>query len=405
MKGMIEVIARELYLKRLRKFQNTEFVKVITGVRRSGKTFILRMFRDELQHEGISNAQIIFINFESMKFQHILTRSAFYDYVSARIVKSQKMYLFFDEIQRVEGWEDAVNSFRVDFDADIYVSGSNASLLSGELATLLTGRMVEIPIYPLSFKEFLQFKRLTDQPDQYFNDYITEGGFPAVTLVDDPEVKQSVLDGIYSSILLRDVTERAAIRDDGQLTRIATYLLSEVGNLISGNKVAGVLKNEGYQTANTTSVLNYIRLLEDAFVFYGAKRFDIRGKAYLRSGGKYYAVDTGLRNTTLNRNYRDSYGHQIENIVYLELLRRGYHVDVGKNNTKEIDFVAHRGSDVRYYQVTTQLPIDNDREIQNLVELADNYPKTVLTANRMDVGQVTGIPVKHIVDWLLESED
>lgn len=396
------MIPRTLYLNQLKKFQNTEFVKVITGVRRSGKTFVLRMFRESLREQGIPDAQVIFINFESLKYQTLLTKNAFYQYISQRVLPGKKMYLFFDEIQRVIGWEDAVNSFRVDFDADIYISGSNASLLSGELATLLTGRKVEIPIYPLSFKEFLQFKELTDNPDQYLNDYITEGGFPAVALVQDTDVKQSVLDGIYSSILLRDVTERANIRNDDQLTRIANYLLSEVGNLISGNKIAGALKSDGFKTANSTSVLRYINLLSDAFIVYPAKRYDLRGKAYLKNVSKFYAVDTGLRNTTLNRNYRDNYGHQIENIVYLELRRRGYQVDVGKDDTQEIDFVTRRGNETRYYQVTMQLPQNNDREVANLLALADNYPKVVLTANRMDVGVIDGISVIHIVDWLLQ---
>lgn len=395
------MIVRDLYLNKLRKFQNTEFVKVITGVRRSGKTFILRLFRDELRQQGIPDDQIIFINFESMKYQDLLSKNALYDYVMKSLIPDKKMYLFFDEIQRVTGWEDVINSFRVDFDADIYVSGSNASLLSGELATLLTGRMVEIPIYPLSFKEYLQFRDITDQPERYFNDYITEGGFPAVALVDDASVKQSILDGIYSSILLRDVTERAQIRDDGQLTQISNYLLSEIGNLISGNKIAGVLSNEGFKTANATSVLRYINLLQNAFLFYPAKRYDIRGKAYLRTVAKYYAVDTGLRNTTLNCNYHDNFGHQIENIVYLELRRRGYQVDVGKDDTKEIDFIARKGNETRYYQVTMQLPDDNDREISNLAVLPDNFPKVVLTANRMDVGHVNGISVEYIIDWLL----
>jgi len=395
------MIIRDLYLDKLRKFQDTEFVKVITGVRRSGKTFILRMFRDELRQQGIPDNQIIFINFESMKYQDLLSKNALYNYVMNLLVPDKKMYLFFDEIQRVTGWEDVINSFRVDFDADIYVSGSNASLLSGELATLLTGRMVEIPIYPLSFKEYLQFRDITEQPEKYFNDYITEGGFPAVALVQDASIKQSILDGIYSSILLRDVTERAQIRDDGQLTQISNYLLSEIGNLISGNKIAGVLSNEGFKTANATSVLRYINLLQNAFLFYPAKRYDIRGKAYLRTIAKYYAVDTGLRNTTLNRNYHDNFGHQIENIVYLELRRRGYQVDVGKDDTKEIDFIARKGNETRYYQVTMQLPVDNNREISNLANLPDNFPKVVLTANRMDVGHVNGISVEYIIDWLL----
>jgi predicted AAA+ superfamily ATPase len=398
--GVTHMVVRQLYLDRLKKYQDTEFVKVITGVRRSGKTFVLRMFRDYLQESGIASNQIIFINFESMKYQHLLTKEALYQYVTEHVVAHRKMYLFFDEVQRVVGWEDAINSFRVDFDADIYVSGSNASLLSGELATLLTGRMIEIPIYPLSFKEFLQFTQNTKPLELAFNDYVTEGGFPAVSLVDDAEVKRSVLDGIYSSILLRDVNERAAIRNDGMLTQVSTYLLSEIGNPISGNKISGVLQNEGWKV-NPTSTLRYMGLLCDAFIFYPAKRYDLRGKNYLRSTAKYYAVDTGLRNVTLNRNYRDNFGHQIENIVYLELLRRGYRVDVGKYDNQEIDFVAKRGSEVAYYQVTMQLPTKDNREIGNLQALDDNYPKTLITANRMDVGEVAGIPIVHIVDWLL----
>lgn len=395
------MFVREDYLNRLKKFQDTEFVKVITGVRRSGKTYILKMFRDELLRQSIQPDQIIFMNFESMQYQNLLTKQSFYQYVMDRVVADHKMYLFFDEIQRVTGWEDAVNSFRVDLDCDIYVSGSNASLLSGELATLLTGRMVEIPIYPLSFKEYLQFKQFTGNPETQFNQYIDEGGFPAAVLVDDPEVKRSVIDGIYSSILLRDVNERANIRNDGLLTRIATYLLSEIGNPISANKIAGVLKHVGLTTANNQSVSKYITLLEDAFIFYPAKRYDLRGKNYLKSMAKYYAVDTGLRNTTLNRRFSDNYGHQIENIVYLELLRRGYQVDIGKYDEQEIDFVAHKGQAVVYYQVAMQLPAIGNRKIGNLQNLKDNYQKYLITANRMDVGNVDGVEIIHIVDWLL----
>lgn len=395
------MVVRQLYLNRLKKYQDTEFVKVITGVRRSGKTFVLRMFRDYLKQQGVTENQIIFINFESMKYQTLLTKTALYQYVTKRVVPEKKMYLFFDEVQRVVDWEDAINSFRVDFDADIYVSGSNASLLSGELATLLTGRMVEIPIYPLSFKEFLEFTNSQKNLDLAFNDYVTEGGFPAVALVPDGEVKRSVLDGIYSSILLRDVNERADIRNDTLLTQVATYLLSEIGNPISGNKIMGVLKNEGWSKLGISSILRYMQLLADAFIFYPARRYDLRGKNYLRTTAKYYAVDTGLRNVTLNRNYQDNFGHQIENVVYLELLRRGYRVDVGKYENQEIDFVAKRGAEVAYYQVIMQLPTVDNREIGNLQALADNYPKTVITANRMDVGEVAGIPIVHIVDWLL----
>lgn len=394
------MFTRKLYMEKLEKFKDTEFVKVITGVRRSGKTFILRMFRDRLLNEGISKEQIIFINFESMKYRELVDSTSFYQYVMKQSIHNKKMYLFFDEIQRVTDWEDAVNSFRVDLDADIYVSGSNASLLSGELATLLTGRMVEIPVYPLSFAEYIQFKEFSGNPDQIFNNYVSEGGFPAVAIIDDLEVKKTVLDGIYSSIILRDVNERANVRNDQVITSVASYLLSEIGNPVSASNILGVLKNERI-SSNNNSILKYIQLLEDAFIFYRAQRYDIRGKNLLRTRSKFYAVDTGLRNATLNRSSQDNYGHQIENIVYLELLRRGYSVEVGKDADQEIDFVAKKNNQVEYYQVTMQLSINNNREIGNLQNIKNNYSKKVITANRMDVGDFEGIKIEYIVDWLL----
>ncbi|TLQ05157.1 ATP-binding protein [Pediococcus stilesii] len=397
------MFVRSLYMNKLEKYKNTEFVKVITGVRRSGKTFILRMFRDQLLKDGISEKQIIFINFESMKYRNLLNNTSFYEYVMDKSLDGQKMYLFFDEIQRVEGWEDAVNSFRVDLNADIYVSGSNASLLSGELATLLTGRMVEVPVFPLSFEEYVQFKEFKDNPEQIFNDYVEEGGFPAVALINDSEVKRSVIDGIYSAIILRDVNERASVRNDDILTSIASYLLSEIGNPISTSKITGVLKNEKL-TSNATSVMRYIQLLEEAFIFYKAQRYDLRGKSRLKTLAKYYAVDTGIRNTTLNESYRDNYGHQLENIVYIELLRRGYMVDVGRYDNQEIDFIAKKGPIIEYYQVTMQLPINSDREVGNLKKLNDNYRKVVITANKMNTGNDAGIEIIYIVDWLLENK-
>lgn len=397
------MIKRELYLSKLRKFKDTEFIKVITGVRRSGKTFLLRMFQNELQETGIDAQQIISINFESMKYADINDATKLYTYVMKQAFTDKKMYLFFDEIQNVRNWEKAINSFRVDLDADIYVSGSNSSLLSGELATLLTGRLVTIHVYPLSFAEYIKFKGITDNYDRAFLEYVNEGGFPSVVLAQSKDVQRSVLEGIYSSILLRDVGTRATVRNNDVLVRMANYLLSEVGNQISPSKIMGVLKNEGYQGANNNSVNKYLELLEDAFLFYKARRYDLRGKAYLRSNAKYYAIDTGIRNATLNKNYQDNFGHQIENIVYIELLRRGYQVDIGKNNAEEIDFVASRGNNITYYQVTQQLPSADDREVGNLLNLSDNYKKVLITANRMDVGYDRGIPIIHIVDWLLED--
>ena len=366
------VFDRPIYLNRLKKYQNSEFIKVITGVRRSGKTFVLEMFRRYLQTSGVAEAQIVFLNFESMQHQALRTAETLYRYVMERAQAGQKMYLFFDEIQRIAGWEDAVNSLRVDLDADIYLSGSNSSLLSGELATLLVGRMVEIPVFPLSFQEYMQFRQFDGVPDTLFPEYVQRGGFPATALVEDEEVRRTILDGIFNSILLKDVSERANLRNDGVLSRLAAFLLSETGNSISINNI-----------------------------FYQARRYDLRGKAHLRTQAKYYSVDTGLRNATLNKSFRDNFGHQIENIVFIELLRRGYQVDVGSYDNTEIDFVAKKGAEIQYFQVAMQLPENSNREIGNLVNLPDNYQKTVLTANRMDVGEVDGVKVVHVVDWLV----
>lgn len=393
------LIIRPLYLERLKQYQDNEFVKVITGVRRSGKTFILRMFQEYLISIGVDIAQILFINFESMQFIHLRHAKSLYEYILNKTIPNKRMYLFFDEIQRVEGWEDVINSLRVDIDADIYISGSNSSLLSGELATLLVGRMVEIPIFPLSFKEFLAFKQSSLAPDILFTHYVEQGGFPAAVMLDDAEVQHTVLDGIFNSILLKDVSERANLRNDGLLSRLASFILSEVGNTISINNIVGLLKNEGIN-ASYNAIDKYMQLLEQAFIIYQAKRYDLRGKAYLRSQSKYYSVDTGLRNATLHKSHRDNFGRQIENIVFIELLRRGYQVDVGTYQQKEVDFIAKKGKDIRYFQVAMQRPID-DREIGNLIHLPDNYEKILITANRMDIGNERGVQVVHIVDWLL----
>ena len=335
------VFDRPLYLNRLKKYQNSEFIKVIIGVRRSGKTFVLKMFRRHLQQSDVAEAQIVFLNFESMQYQPLRTVETLHRHVMERAVAGQKTYLFFDEIQRVVDWEDAVNSLRVDLDADIYLSGPNSPLLSGELATLLVGSMVEIPVFLLSFQEYIQFRRFEGVPNTLFPEYVQRGGFPATALVDDDEVHRTILDGIFNSILLQDVSERANLRNDGILSRLATFLLSETGNSIFINNIANTLKNEGAGVSNN-AIAKYVNLLEQASIFYQARRYDLRSKAYLRA--KYYTVDTGLRNATLNKSFRDNFGHQIENIVFIELLRRGYQVDVGSYDNTEINFITKKGA-------------------------------------------------------------
>lgn len=400
------VIKRGKYLEKLRKFKDTDLIKVITGVRRSGKTYLMQMFVEELLENKVPITNILQINFESFKYRQIKTADDLYQYVAEHLEQQKgKMYLFFDEIQHVTAWQEAINSFRVDFDCDIYLTGSNASLLSGELATLLTGRYVEIRVYPLSFSEYLEFKNIQKNSDKYslFMDYLQDGGFPPVVLANNEEVKQSIKQAIFDSVILRDVTIRSQVRDDEAIVRLTEYMLSEIGNLLSANKVANTLKSEGLVRSTTATIINYMDLLTQAFIFYRAVKYDIRGKKVLRVQGKYYTVDTGLRNMRLSRSSSDNLGHQVENVVYLELLRRGYQVQVGDYAGKEIDFIARKGNETHYYQVTLQIPENSQRETQNLKHIPDGYQKTLLTLNLADVGNDEGIEIKYVIDWLLEE--
>lgn len=397
------MIERPKYIDFFNKFKDSEFVKVITGVRRSGKTYLMNMFIDELKKSGVSSNQIIHINFESMKYAHIRTAQDLYDYVIEKKQSDEKTYLFFDEIQNVNEWERAVNSFRIDFDSDIYVTGSNSHLLSGELATLLSGRYVELTVYPISFKEFFDYKKGQPfQENQLFNEYLELGGFPNSILAPSEEFRETVLNDIFNTIMYRDVALRANIKNERVITALAEYMMSEVGNPVSANKIAGTLRSEGFKISSDT-VINYMDLLEQAFIFYKARRYDIRGKKWLQTLGKYYVVDNALRNIQLNRSSHDNLGHTLENIVYIELLRRGYQVDVGNYDSKEIDFLARKGKNVEYYQVTLQIPKNSTRETDNLRFIPDGYKKTVLSLNADDEGVIDGIQIKYVLDWLLED--
>lgn len=397
------MIERPKYIDFFNKFKDSEFVKVITGVRRSGKTYLMNMFIDELKKSGVKSDQIIHINFEGMRYSRIRNAQDLYDYVIEHKPKDEKTYLLFDEIQNVDEWERAINSFRIDFDSDIYVTGSNSHLLSGELATLLSGRYVELTVYPISFKEFFDYKEGQPfQENQLFNEYLELGGFPNSILAPNEEFRETVLSDIFNTIMYRDVALRANIKNERVITALAEYMMSEVGNPVSANKIAGTLRSEGFKISSDT-VINYMNLLEQAFIFYKARRYDIRGKKWLQTLGKYYVVDSALRNIQLNRSSRDNIGHTLENIVYIELLRRGYQVDVGNYENKEIDFLARKGKEVEYYQVTLQIPKNSTRETDNLRFIPDGYKKTVLSLNADDEGDIDGIHVKYVLDWLLED--
>jgi Predicted ATPase (AAA+ superfamily) len=395
---------RQRYLDKLIEYKDTEFIKVITGVRRSGKSYVLHAFQKYLLSININDDQIFYYNFEAPMYMDLLNYRSLYQEIKERAVKDQKIYFLFDEIQLVDEWQKLINGLRVEFDADIYITGSNASLLSGELATYLSGRYIEIPIFPLSFKEYLQFREVDDFRE-YLNEYrefLATGGFPSVVLQTSVALKQDILQGIFDSVILKDVNLRSVIREPETLVKIATFLMSNIGQLVSINKITNTLKSNGVKTTNRT-IENYLKLLEDSFLFYKARRYDIRGKEYLTTNAKYYCVDVGLRNSSIRRINSD-YGSQLENLVYLELRRRGYQVFVGKFNSKEIDFVAIKNGITEYYQVAQQIPENSTRETDNLLHLPDNHKKTLITETYTKSGAIEGIEVLNIIDFLLEDE-
>ena len=430
--------SRDLYLNRLIAFQDTEPVKVITGIRRCGKSSLLKLMRKHLIDTGIRQDQIINMNFESMEYRNMDVR-AFYDHVKGKILPDKKMYLFFDELQRLDKWEDAVNSFRVDFDCDIYITGSNAYLLSSEYSTYLAGRHVEIKMLPLSFKEFLEFhgyevrdykaptgvmkKRAYDstgetiQWEDLFEAYVRYGGMPGIADVGLEQDKVlALLDGIYSTVVVRDILEREKRRGRRQITdhvllrRIILFLADNIGNNTSLNSISNTLVSEKMLTDRAKqgkpaiqTLAAYVDALLEAYMFYEIKRYDVKGKAELKTLGKYYIVDTGLRNYLLG--YRDmDTGHIIENIVYFELLRRGFDVAIGKVGEKEIDFIAKKDDVKIYYQVTDDMSSEStrERELAPLMAVRDNYEKVVIAMSTNSTATVEGIKIVRLIDFLLE---
>ena len=429
---------RDLYLKQLIAFRDTEPVKVVTGVRRCGKSTLLKLMQRHLIETGIPEKQIIDINFESMEFRDMDCRS-FYEHVKGKILPGRRMYLFFDELQRLDRWEDAVNSFRVDFDCDIYITGSNAYLLSSEYATYLGGRYVEIKMLPLSFREFAEFhgykvceyrtpagetkRKAVDAGgetvpwEDLFEAFVHYGGMPGIA---DTGLEQdralALLDGIYSTIVVRDILEREKRRGRRQITdpfllrKIVLFLADNIGNNTSFNSIGNTLISEKMLEDRskqgkpaTQTLAAYIGALQEAYLFYEIKRFDIKGKAELKTLGKYYIVDIGLRNYLLG--YRDvDTGHIIENIVYFELLRRDYDVAVGKIGDKEIDFIATRDDIKIYYQVTDDMTSETtrERELAPLRAVRDNYEKVVIAMSTNSTAAIEGIKVVRLIDFLLE---
>lgn len=401
------MIIRDKYLKRIVDAKDTEFIKVITGVRRSGKSTLLLMFKDYLLNNGIKEENIIHINFESAMYDDIKDYKDLYKYIK-NLIKKEKTYLLLDEVQNVKSWEKAINSFNVDFNIDIYITGSNAYLLSSELSTLLSGRYIEIKMYPLSFKEYLTFNNYDENNlEDKFNEYLKYGGLPAITTIkNNNELVLSYLSDIYNTIVKKDIIDRNNIKDTALLENIIKFLSNNIGSPISSTKISDYLNsNKIAEKSNHQTIDNYLNMLEKSFIMYKAERTDIKSKSLLKTLGKYYIADTGIRNIILGFRNIDE-GHLLENIVYLELLRRGYRVNIGKTNDYEVDFVAENPNNIKYYQVVQTLKDEKvkQRELRSLECIDDNYEKTILTMDKSINTDYNGIKVINIIDWLINED-
>ena len=395
-------------MKRIRAFMGNDLVKVLTGIRRCGKSVMLDLIKEELLALGVESSQIVSINFENMSNAHLCTAAALHDEILRRASEIRgKVYLFFDEIQEVEAWEKCINSFRVELDCDIYITGSNARLLSGELATYLAGRYVEFVIYPFSFAEFIELYH-TVCPDadirQCFNKYLTAGGMPYLSNLryDDAASRQYLRD-LFNSVELKDIVKRGNIRDVDMLERIVAYITSNIGTTFSATSISKYLKNEG-RSISPETVLNYIRACMDAFLFYQVKRQDLQGKKILTVNEKYYVADHGVREAVFGGNRKDI-NLVLENIVYMELLRRGYTVTIGKAGDQEIDFVCEDQGNKLYVQVAYLLASEDtiQREFGVYGRIRDNFPKYVVTLDEFDMSR-DGIRHRNIRDFLLEQK-
>ncbi len=396
---------RDRYLNQLIAFYGAELIRVITGMRRSGKSSLLKLYRNWLVNEKqIEEKNIVYINFESLKYANLTESQSLYDYVcgiSAQV--GTKVYLLFDEIRNVKDWEKAVNALRVDCDCEIVLTGSNARLLSGELATLLAGRYVEIQMFPLSFDEFLEFRKSSGEDiHKSFDAFLRFGGLPGLhELQASPRATSQYLSDVFNSVLLKDVVSRNNIRDSELLNRIIQFIFDNVGSTFSAKNISDFLKSQGRKLGVET-IYNYLDYLENAFVIERVKRFDLKGRKYLETQEKIYAADVGIRNSVLGYRPTDIAGI-LENLVYLNLRQKGFSVSVGKSGTSEVDFVASKDGAVLYVQVCYQLTLENlEREVSPLRQIKDNYPKLVLTLSDLMTGDIEGIKIRNLIDFLVE---
>lgn len=398
------MIYRPDYIKAIEPFIDQPLVKILSGVRRCGKSTILEMLKHELMSRGIAEDHIITKRYTEMDIPENTTAKQMYDELSAKIEGKGRCYLLLDEIQEIEGWEKAVNSLLESGNADIYVTGSNSKLMSSEISTYLTGRYVPIPVYTLSFKEYLDFKAdSTLSQKELLEEYIRYGGFPIIALTEyEPAPAYQIVNGIYHTMVSCDIVNHHRINRRDLFDRVVKYIIENIGKTFSANSISSFLKNE-HRKISVESIYNYLRWLEQAFVIYPCERYDLQGKSILKTQEKYYLSDISLKYALLGYN-RKMLDGVMENIVFLELKRRGYEVYIGKNGTKEIDFIAIRRDEKLYVQVCVQLPENSDREIGNLMEIKDHYPKYVVTLNEMDTGIENGIRIVHLKDFLLSDK-
>ena len=396
-------IPREEYLERLRNLKHKKIIKIVTGIRRCGKSTVLEMFRDELLDNGVEENQIIFINFEDYENKSLRNPESLYDYIKQRLT-SKMNYIFLDEIQRVDDFPEVVDSLYIKDNVDLYLTGSNSSLLSSEIATLISGRYVEIKMLPFSFKEFVKATNQSTNLSSAYRQYVETSSFPYVLeLLQMPQEINAYLEGIFNTILVKDIIDRKKIADTNVLKSVTQFLFDNIGSELSSKKIADTLTSNGRKSDSKT-IEKYVTSLEESFIVYSANRYNIKGKEYLKSLEKYYVTDIGLRNFMLGKKSMDV-GHILENVIYLELLRRGYSVYVGKIDDMEIDFVAQNSQGNTYIQVAATVRDENTlkRELRSLQTVKDSYPKMLLTLDDDPEADYDGIIRKNALDWLMEE--
>lgn len=397
------MISRPDYLEKLKPFIDVKVIKILAGIRRCGKSTILEMLKQELISHGVKEDHIISINYSNVEFDKSFNFLKMYDELKAKFVDEKKYYLLLDELQEVDGWEKTVNSLFEEKNVDIYVTGSNSKLLSSEISTYLTGRYVTIPVYTLSFKEYLTFKNNQNKPiKEQLQDYIRFGGFPLVAISNlDEKASYQIVEDIYNSVVVNDITKKHNIQNIDLFNRVVRFIVENIGKTFSANSIVKFLKSEN-RTISVETIYNYLQWLEKAFVIYRCKRYDLQGKNILKTQEKFYIADQSIKYALFGFN-PTTIASMMENLVYFELKRRGYDVFIGKNADKEIDFVAIDRDKKLYIQVCRELPKESDREFANLIEIKDNYPKMIVTLDDYASGNVNGINVVHLADFLLNN--